>query len=660
MDDVTASRSALVASPASAREDEQDARPALLERAGGTLKRAVDHLLSLQKEDGHWCAELEGDSILQSEYILMKWILGHEDDQRLPRIANYLRAQQQADGSWVQFPGAEQLDLSATVKGYFVLKLMGDDPQAEHMRKAREQVLKHGGAEKCNSFTKFYLAALGQISWEANPAIPPELVFLPKWFYFHLDKISAWTRTMILPLSLVTTFKPTRRLSPEQSIDELYIDEKRRHRLVPGQDRPHWVWSPFFMGVDKLLKWVGKLGMTPVRGRAVKWIEKWLIEHLGESDGLGAIYPPMVYIQIAFRCLGYADDHPLLIKARKDLDDLMLEDEAADTIRLQPCFSPVWDTGIAAYALTDAGLDGSHPGMKRCVDWLLAKECHKKADWAKNVDVPVAASGWFFEYENAFYPDVDDTVMVSMALHRTGDERAIAAGWRGVHWALAMQNDDGGFAAFDRTWPHPIMEYIPFADHNAVQDPSCADITGRTLECLGHHGYRPNHPAVQRAVEFLKQSQEADGCWIGRWGVNYIYGTWQALGGLWKIGYDMNAPWVQRAGRWLKEHQQADGAFGESAQSYEDESLRGQGPATASQTAWGTMAMMAVYGPGDEDVQRGIAWLCQTQLDSGTWEEKWFTGTGFPRAFYLRYHLYRLYFPVMAIGRWRRLMDEAR
>ncbi|HEX7009476.1 MAG TPA: squalene--hopene cyclase [Phycisphaeraceae bacterium] len=627
----------------------------LLDRAAAHLSRAVDHLLALQNQEGFWCAELEGDSILQSEYILLKWILGQEDDPRLPKIAAYLRGQQREDGAWVQYPGASKPDISATVKAYFVLKLMGDSPDAPHMRKARELILSLGGAEKSNSFSKFYYAALGQMSYAAQPTIPPEIVFLPRWFYFHLDKVSAWTRTMILPLSIVTTYRPCRSLPPEKSIDELWVDPQAKHRLVPAQEHPHPFWSRFFLAVDRGLKLIHHLGLTPWRRRAIRWMEKWMLDHLEQTDGLGAIYPPMVYIQIALRCLGYPDDHPVLVKARKDLDDLMIHDPQTDQIRIQPCLSPMWDTGIAAYALCEAGLDHSHEAMDRCARWLVSKECRKAGDWIANVKTPVEPSGWYFEFNNPFYPDVDDTAMVAMALSRIGGEEAQAAAKRGVAWALAMQNDDGGWAAFDRTKDRPILEHVPFADHNAIQDPSCPDITGRVLECLGWHGYKTDHPAVQRAIAFIRSRQEPDGCWFGRWGVNYIYGTFQVLCGLERIGQDMNAPWVQRAGQWLRRSQQQDGSFGETADTYEDPSLRGTGPSTASQTAWGAMALMAVFGPHDPAVQRAIAWLCDTQLDSGTWHEEWFTGTGFPRVFYLRYHLYRHYFPLMAIGRWLRL-----
>jgi squalene-hopene/tetraprenyl-beta-curcumene cyclase len=627
------------------------------ERVRSAVHAATERLRARQHPEGYWCAELEGDSILQSEYILMKWILGHEDDERLPRIANHLRGQQGEDGAWIQYPGGA-MDLSATVKGYYALKLQGDDPEAPHMRAARERIRAAGGAERINSFSKFYLAGLGQIGYSALPSIPPEIVYLPKGFYFHLDKISAWTRTMILPLSVVTTYRIRRSLPQEQGIDELYLDEKRRHKLVPGQDRPHPFWSRFFLVVDKLLKGVDALGMPPWRRKALRWIEDWLLRRLEGSDGLGAIFPPMVYIQIAFRGLGYADDHPVLEKARRDLDELMLEDEQTQRIRIQPCFSPVWDTGIAAYALSDAGLDASDDTAGACAAWLVSKECREPGDWIRNVEQAVTPSGWFFEFHNPWYPDVDDTAMVSMALKRIGGPEAEAAAERGVQWIRAMQNDDGGWAAFDRTKPRPILDQVPFGDHNAMQDPSCPDITGRVLECLGQHGIRIGHDrAVDAAAIYLQRTQDADGSWSGRWGVNHIYGTWQAVCGLPHVGVSTEEAWVQRAGDWLKSHQKEDGSFGESPDSYEDERTKGEGPATASQTAWAMMAMQAIFGPRDPAVERAAAWLLATQQEDGNWEETWFTGTGFPRVFYLRYHLYRLYFPLMALGRWLRARE---
>ncbi|MBX3355340.1 MAG: squalene--hopene cyclase [Phycisphaeraceae bacterium] len=639
------------------------------------LERAIGALRSLQREDGHWCAELQGDSILQSEYILMKWILGQERQpladgrpaSTLLRIVNQLRAQQRPDGGWGQYPGSG-VDLSATVKAYFVLKLYGDDPEAPHMRSAREIVLRMGGAERCNSFSKFYLACLGQISWNAVPAIPPELVYLPKWFYFHMDKMSAWSRTMILPLALVVTLRPTRRLPTELSIDELYLNLRDRHRLLMRSDVP-LRWRRFFGVIDATLKALHGLGGSPLRGRAIARSLKWILARMGQdapapTEGLGAIFPPMVYAQIVFKALGWDRSNPIWRRAELELDAFMIEE--GDRIRLQPCFSPVWDTGIALYALADAGLSVGDASVRRAAEWLVGRECRHRGDWAANLPAGVEPSGWWFEYRNAWYPDVDDTAMVAMALRRSEHPEGKAAAERGVRWILAMQNDDGGWAAFDKTRDRRIYEYVPFADHNAIQDPSCPDITGRVLECLSWHGYRLDHPAVARAINYIRSHQERDGCWFGRWGVNYIYGTWQSVIGPIRCGVSRHEEWIARAGRWIKSVQKPDGSFGESANSYEDASLKGQGPSTASQTAWAAMVLQEIYGPDDPDLRRALEWLARTQLTPeqaadrganpdgdppGSWCELEFTGTGFPRVFYLRYHLYRLYFPLMALAR---------
>ena len=641
------------------------------------LRRAIGALTRLQHADGHWRGELEGDSILASEYILMKFVLGQEREPMadgrpglgvLGRIGNHLRSLQRSDGGWGQYPGSGN-DLSATVKAYFALKLLGDDPDSEPMKQARRVVLRGGGAERCASFTNFYLACLGQISYRAVPEIPPEIVFLPQWFYFNLWRVSAWTRTMIMPLAIVSAVRPTRRLPASMGIDELFVDQRRRHRLT--SDRPASAgWSTFFLVLDWMLKAARVVGGTPLRRLAIRRAEAWILSRAGQdgpasTDGLGAIFPPMVYIQIALAALGYRRGHAIVRRAEQDLDALFIEQN--DAIRIQPCFSPVWDTGIALYALADCGMTVEHAPCRRGAAWLLKRECTHRGDWAKHVPREVQPSGWWFEYSNAWYPDVDDTAMVVMALGRIGGPDNVAAARRGVRWLLAMQNDDGGWAAFDRTKYRRILEYIPFADHNAMQDPSCPDITGRVIEALEACGHTNDHPAIRRAIEFIRSHQHPAGGWIGRWGVNYIYGTWQALVGAIRCGEDPGQEWIQRAGGWMKSIQKRDGSFGESADSYEDESLRGQGPPTASQTAWGAMTLQAIYGPDDPDVHHAITWLVHTQLNpadardpvynpdgdpAGSWVEPWFTGTGFPRVFYLRYHLYRLYFPLMAIGRY--------
>lgn len=641
----------------------------LRQRLSEAVSRGVDRLLAEQHEDGHWRAELEGDSILQSEYVLMKWILGQEDDPRLPAIVRYLRRQQTPEGIWTQYPGGG-IDVSATTKAYLVLQLAGDDPEAEHMRKCREAILAAGGAERCNTFSKFYFACLGLLPYAAVPSIPAELIFLPKWFYFHLDKVSSWSRAMIVTLAVVVSSRKVRELPRGENgqpirIDELFRDPASMGQLRSTNDRPHRFWTPFFRLTDRLLlKNLDRLGMTPWRKAAIRRLEQWVLDHTTQPGGLGAIFPPIVYQQIAFQtCLGYEEDHPVLRSAREELDAYMLrtEDEHGEAlIHLQPCFSPVWDTGIATYALVNAGYDRSHPALKRAADWLVAKECTLTgADYQNNLPQPIEPAGWFFEYDNPFYPDNDDTAMVAMALKNVGGQAAIAAAERGVAWVLHMQNPDGGWAAFDvQCCNRSVYEFVPFADHNAIQDPSCPDITGRVLECLGHFGYRHEHPAVARAIAYIKGQQHADGSFFGRWGVNFLYGTWQSVGGLDRLGYDMSEPWIQKAGEWVKSVQKPDGSFGESCDSYEDESLKGQGESTASQTAWAAMTLLAIFGPHDPATQRAIQWLAETQREDGGWHEEPYTGTGFPRVFYLRYHLYKLYFPVMAIGRWAQAVAD--
>jgi squalene-hopene/tetraprenyl-beta-curcumene cyclase len=620
----------------------------LLESA---IDRARAALLASQAPQGYWVGELQGDSILESEFILLKFILGQENDPDLPLIANYLRYLQQPGGGWNLFPGGPP-DISGTVKGYFALKLMGDAPDAPHMQKARELILHLGGAEKCNSFTKFYFACLGQISFESCPAIPPEIVYLPKWFYFNLYHVSAWTRTMILPLALVTTLRPVRKLPDHLGMSELYIDHAAANRLAdPPKGLLPTNWRDFFLRVDQLLKWYNRNPIQPLRQNAIRDAEQWTLERMGNSEGLGAIFPPMVYMLIVFKALGYPEDHPYVVKGHKELKDFYIRE--GDTIRLQPCVSPVWDTGIALHALAEAGVATESDAAIRTTDWLLAKECRVASDWAKNCP-PVEPSGWYFEFLNPHYPDVDDTAMAAMSLHRVGGERARPAVRRGVNWLLAMQNDDGGWAAFDKTKDRPILEKIPFADHNAMQDPSCPDITGRVLECLGHVGMTVADRAVQRAIAFIQKHQDASGGWWGRWGVNFVYGTWQVLTGLHAVGEDMTRDYTRRAGDWLRSVQKPDGSWGETAQSYDDESLKGTGESTPSQTAWGVMGLLAVTGADDPAVQHGVEWLIDHQAADGQWDEHFYTGTGFPKVFYLKYHLYRLYFPLMALGRYRR------
>ncbi len=620
----------------------------------GALSSACSALLCRQQADGHWVGELQGDTILESEFILLLAFLGQENSDKARKAAAYILQQQRPDGSWSNYPDGP-FEMSVSVKAYFALKLTGHDPAAPYMARARQRILHEGGAVKCNSFTRFYLALLGQLPYASCPSVPPELVLLPRWFYVNLYAMSSWTRTIVVPLSIFSAFKPVRSLTGKKGIRELFLEDPwtTRPEPVARQGNGLWGWSNFFRNVDRLYKRLEPF-LGPIRRRAVRRAAEWMRQRLAGSDGLGAIFPPMIYTVIALRCLGVHDDDPEMLLALKQLDDLIIEED--DTTRLQPCFSPIWDTALALNALADAGLTVEDDAVRRGVDWLLEREVRQPGDWSlMNPDLP--PGGWFFEYRNPHYPDTDDTAMVLMALGRTGAAQrpdTTPAVERGLRWLGGMQNSDGGWAAFDRDVNREVLTRVPFADHNAMLDPSCPDITARVLEALGTHGARPGHPAIDRALAFLARTQDPRGCWLGRWGVNYLYGTWQVLVGLKAIGYDMRSPMVQRAVEWLESVQQPCGGWGETCRSYDDPRLAGQGTPTASQTAWALLALLAA-GEGDGPVvQDGIDYLLSTRRDDGTWHEEPFTGTGFPKVFYLKYHLYSLYFPLMALARFQK------
>jgi squalene-hopene/tetraprenyl-beta-curcumene cyclase len=607
-------------------------------------------LLDLQRSDGHWVGELQGDTILESEWILLMAFLGREDEEPCRKAAEYILRQQRADGSWSNYPEGPA-DLSVSVKAYFALKLTGHDPASSYMRRAREVIRGHSGAAGCNSFTKFYLALLGQLPYANCASVPVELVLLPRWFYVNLYAMSSWTRTIVVPLSIFSACKPVRQLPAEKGIAELFLRSPDTPLWPAPPARRGLTWSNFFLGIDYLYKrlerWLG-----PIRRLALKRAAAWLRQHLEASDGLGAIFPPMIYTVVALRCLGVAEDTAEMRWALKQLEDLMIEEDG--TLRLQPCFSPVWDTALTLNALCDAGLSRDHTALTRGAAWLLEREVRQKGDWSLG-NPHLEPAGWFFEYRNGFYPDTDDTAMVLMALAKTGQASTPAgrpAVERGLRWLLGMQNRDGGWAAFDRDINREVLTKVPFADHNAMLDPSCPDITARVLEALGYHGHGPDHPQVRRALLFLRKTQEKTGAWIGRWGVNYLYGTWQVLQGLQRIGFDMHDPMVRRAVAWLESVQQPGGGWGESCRSYDDPTLAGQGRPTASQTAWALLGLLAAGESGSGAVRAGVDYLLSTQTGTGGWHEDLFTGTGFPKVFYLKYHLYSLYFPLMALARY--------
>lgn len=621
------------------------------------VRRAVDAacdcLLALQRDDGHWCAILEGDSILESEYLLTRLFLGRFDGERVAKAAAALRAKQLPGGGWAIYPDGPP-EVSASVKAYFVLKVFGDDPGSPHMRAAREAILDLGGIEACNSFTKIYLAIFGQVAWADCPAVPPEIALLPRWFYFNLYAMSAWSRTIVVPLAILWAAKPYRPVPAAAGIAELATGRRPprpRHRRTSLRRR---LWSHYFTAIDRSLKVIEALGLTPLRRRALARCEGWIVERLEDSDGLGAIFPPIVNTLVALTCLGYGGDHPTIVAQFAELEKLVVDE--GDTLRLQPCFSPVWDTALAATALAGAGLGADHPALAAATRWLVDREVRRAGDWA--VQVPgVEPSGWAFEYANAFYPDCDDTAQVLTALAAAWPadpelaRRREEAMDRGLRWLLAMQNRDGGWGAFDRGCDKELLTLIPFADHNAMIDPSTADVTGRTLEALVDLGLDRSHPAVAAAERYLLSQQEPDGSWYGRWGVNYLYGTWLALAGLAGLGPIGEQPWCRKAVGWIESCQNLDGGWGESPRSYEQPELKGRGPSTAAQTAWALLGLGAAGEGSGAAVRRGIDYLLRTQRPAGDWVDEPWTGTGFPRVFYLRYRLYATYFPLLALAR---------
>jgi squalene-hopene/tetraprenyl-beta-curcumene cyclase len=630
---------------------ETDVAPCALDSA---LERSTEWLLARQHREGYWVAELEGDTILESEYILLLAFLGLETDPVCAPLARYIQDRQLEDGGWAIYPGGP-MDVSASVKAYFALKLVGIDPVDPAMARARRAILEAGGAAFCNSFTRFYLALLGQIPYDECPCVPPEIVLLPSWLNFSLSAMSAWTRTIVVPLSIMSFFKPERRLDRERGIAELF----RGDQATPSRRTARWFsWTNFFLGMDRTLKWLDRRVPAAWRRPAMRAAHRWMLAHFENTDGLGAIFPPMVYSIIALRSLDYDLGSPEVEWALAQLRGLQIAE--GDRVRVQPCLSPVWDSAIAAICLADAGVPSDHRAWRPAIDWLLSKEVRHPGDW--QIRRPgLEPTGWHFQFHNAFYPDLDDTAMVLLGLKRSpleGEPATAAAIDRGVAWLLSMQNRDGGWAAYDVDIDNQVLTKLPFADHNAMLDPSCADITARVIELLGTLGYRAAHPSVARALEYLFRTQEPEGCWYGRWGVNFIYGTWQVLQGLRTIDFPMDHPSIERAIGWLLAVQQAGGSWGETCRSYDDPGLKGTGEPTPSQTAWATLGLIAAGRSSSQAVKRGIEYLIETQLPDGSWEENSFTGTGFPRVFYLRYHYYRVCFPMMAIARYQTATGE--
>lgn len=613
--------------------------------ADHALAAGLAALSARRHGDGHWCFELEADVTIPAEYILLGHYLGRIDDGLQARMAEYVRATRTAEGGWPLFAHGP-FDLSASVKGYFALKAAGDASDAPHMTEARAAILARGGAAQANVFTRILLALFGQVPWHAVPAMPVEIMTLPAWSPFHIDKVSYWSRTVIVPLLVVMSRRPRARNPRGIAIAELFTrpPECVRDWLKPTGPG---LLPRAFRTLDQVVRRV-EPRLSPVgRQRAVAEAVEWVRERLNGEDGLGAIFPAMVNAVLMFDCLDMAPEREESLRA---VDRLVVD--GPERTYCQPCLSPVWDTGLAAHALLEAG----HKPWD-ALDWLAARQVvQTKGDWARQRP-QVAPGGWAFQYANAHYPDLDDTALVAMALHRADSRRFAPAVARAEKWVRGLQSRNGGWGAFDADNTHSHLNAIPFADHGALLDPPTADVTARCLGFLAQLGAGRDDPAQAAALRFLLREQEADGSWFGRWGTNYIYGTWSVLSALNALAYPSDAAPVRRAVAWLLGRQRDDGGWGESGESYWlHRRTKSLGASTPSQTAWALMALMAAGEANHPAVARGIAWLADNQSEDGTWRESHFTAVGFPRVFYLRYHGYPLIFPVWALARYRALL----
>ena len=622
------------------------------------ISRAQRHLLSLQAPDGHWSGELEADWALTAEALLLHHLIDRVDGNHQQRAVRFLRRRQNADGGWSLFAGGPS-DLSATIKIYFAMKMAGVDVDDPVMATARARIHAMGGPTRASVFTKILLALFGEYDWNGVPAMPAEIMLLPPpFFLFNIYEVSYWSRCVIVPLLIIMDRKPIKWLPPRQSLDELWpVPREQASLRFPRVPEPFsWrglFWKSFFIGVDDGLKIWERFSPRPLRKRAIEAARLWLEERLSVPGGLGGIYPAMANSVLALRLLGYAEDHPLILGQLKEIEALAVEH--GDELYYQPCPSPVWDTSLAVNALVESGVAPDHPSLIRATEWMLAKQVALPGDW--QVKRPhVQPGGWAFQYDNPFYPDLDDTAMVLMALEKVQGidaDRMRLAKERGLGWFLGMQNQDGGFASFDADNNRLFLNNIPFADHGALLDPSTEDLTGRGLELLGSLGYDFGFEPAGRALEFIRHSQRHDGPWHGRWGVNYIYGTWSVLRGLGAMRVDPRHEYVQRAVRWLIRRQNADGGWGETCESYVKPELAGRGPSIPSQTAWALLGLFAVGTISGPAVEAGIDYLLRTQRADGGWDDAFWNGTGFPRVFYLKYHLYAGYFPLWALGVYR-------
>ncbi len=678
------------------------------------IDRCSRYLLDIQYSDGYWWGELESNATMEAEFVLLHRFLGIEDDVKIGKLAKHILSKQNDEGAWGQFYGAPG-DLSTSTECYFALKLAGVPADAPEMRRARQFILSKGGVPNTRVFTKIWLALLGQWDWRGIPIMPAELILLPDWMPVNIYSFSSWARATIVPLLVLLDRKPVRPVPDYARIDEIYPQPRSQTGYAVERPKRLIAWETFFYTGDAVLRQLERLPWKPMRGQALKRCADWIVAHQEADGSWGGIQPPWVYSLMALHELGYGIDHPVMEKGLSGFDRFVIEEE--DTLRIQACVSPLWDTCLAITALLDAGLQPDHPALTTATDYLLRRQNLCGGDWqVKAKGTP--PGGWAFEFDNRLYPDIDDTAEIVLALNRVqlpnehtstnGTVRAVAqhahdlsapkgsdsasfaterdkerAMRRAVHWLLGMQSSNGGWGSFDKNNSLSVLAKIPFADFGEIIDPPSVDVTAHVLEMLAALGYDAEHTAVRRALQYVLSEQESDGAWFGRWGVNYIYGVGAALPALSALGLDMGAPHARRAVHWLVERQNDDGGWGEDCASYVDAAYRGRGASTPSQTAWAIMALLAANEGANPAASRGVSFLIDRQNDDGSWDEPHYTGTGFPgyrggarlrrylrpddfvyqssglpAGFMINYHLYRIYWPLMALGRYRRFVES--
>jgi squalene-hopene/tetraprenyl-beta-curcumene cyclase len=627
------------------------------QRLDQAIERARKALFQYQHPEGYWCFELEADCTISAEYIMMMHFMGDIDPSIEAKIAAYLRARQNQDGGWYLYYGGDS-DLSCSVKAYYALKLAGDSPDARHMSRAREYILANGGAARSNVFTHYAMALFGQIPWRGVPFLPVEIMLLPRWFPFHINKVSYWSRTVMIPLAILFSLRARARNPRGIHIQELFVRPPEKEKDFFPVRSPL---NRLFLYFERNIRHIESLIPKWVRRRAIKRAEKWIIERLNGTDGLGGIFPAMVNALEALTILGYPPDHSYRVSAKKALEGLLVVN--GEQAYCQPCVSPVWDTALSALSLLEAESGAGNGKILKALDWLKERQVlNGTGDWRK--DRPkLRAGGWAFQFQNDHYTDLDDTAAVARLMCQVNPERFKESIDRAAEWLCGMQSKNGGFAAFDVNNTHYYLNEIPFADHGALLDPPTVDVSARCATLLHLHNHLPQYrTALNACIRYLIQEQEEDGSWFGRWGTNYIYGTWSVLDALGTIGIGRDQPEVNRAITWLKDRQNTDGGWREGCCSYycDEEKDSKCWESTSFQTSWALLGLMAIGDAESDAVRRGIEFLIQSQTPDGLWNDQEYTAPGFPRVFYLRYHGYYKYFPLWALARYRNLRRKGK